>query len=73
MIDLDALQRKLDTNQSLDDGPEYQDVGALVAELRVAREVVEAARQVADADLHDEDWPALLAALKAYDQAVTRV
>lgn len=41
----------------------------LIVELRAAREVVKAAQQATFADLHQEDWPTLLTALRAYDEA----
>jgi hypothetical protein len=78
VIDLDAIQERIDRvnphKPPVDRGAERTlavvDAPALVAELRAAREVVEAARQAANANLHEEDWPTLLTAIRAYDQAV---
>lgn len=75
-VDLDALKRHLDANGSLDDGPEYQTIEALVAELRAAREVVKAANDLprtvnTNRATRDEYAnQALDRALVAYDQAV---
>jgi hypothetical protein len=43
-VDLDQLQRKLDADQTLDDWPDYEAVKAAVAELRVARRVLDLER-----------------------------
>jgi hypothetical protein len=69
MIDLDALQRHLDANGSLDDGPEYQTVGDLVAEARAARDVI---RLGPRPPLFIVDTVAYAAALDAYDRVVTQ-
>jgi hypothetical protein len=76
LVDLNALQRQLDANRSLDDFLEYESVRRLVTEARVNRKVVDAARSLiattgfAAPEVYEERRLALAEALAVRDKAL---
>jgi len=78
MLDLADLQRRLDADNTLDNAPEYEAVRVVVAEVRAAREVIEALDKFGKldwmlADNHHTDaaraaWISVMDAVATYDQ-----